>query len=515
MDKKQIPFFIISVIILLPILSFPLGGDQSIFLLAGKTISEGGVLYMDYIDLKPPLIYYIFALIYSITGESLIGIRLFELTVHIFTIISVLFTFKRLNIPTNLISFTIVIYSLLVTTINFDQTFQCESFAAPTFIWIVYLLIKSERSEKYIITCLLAGILTSFKYTMGIIVLVPMVYVFIERIILKELILAFVFGFVGFLLGLIIGSFPLFIPEVREYFAIVLENTMKYSGSPPIGIFLIKHIIKSTGQFFGDNFSLLFTTLLAAGFYKTITWQDDRKGERIILELSSIAIIVLIFSVFVERKIIPYHFTRMYLPASILIAFSFSGIFEKLTQKFKWNLVKRLIAFSILVLGISFSPISRWVKLLPGFYYYVVDKERYEYIYEYEISHEDMKMITFQKVAGEINNASKGNESAIVVTMGAPHINLLFNKNIRISSFSTSVYYFSEYSNKTWKNEFFNEVRRADWLVIDSGDVFPLVNNHHKTSYESLKEHREIMNFLEKYFSDYKVIDDYHILRRI
>ncbi len=47
---------------LLPTLWFPLNRDQATFALGGQTVANGGALYRDFWDLKPPAIYWVYAL---------------------------------------------------------------------------------------------------------------------------------------------------------------------------------------------------------------------------------------------------------------------------------------------------------------------------------------------------------------------------------------------------------------------------------------------------------------------
>ena len=85
-EKYKNLFVCLTLMLLLaPILFFPIATDTAIFIQAGKIITHGGLPYVDFIDIKPPFIYYIFAFIYSIFGNSEIGIRLFDFIIQTLT----------------------------------------------------------------------------------------------------------------------------------------------------------------------------------------------------------------------------------------------------------------------------------------------------------------------------------------------------------------------------------------------------------------------------------------------
>ena len=64
--------------LLAPILFFPIATDTAIFIQAGKIIAHGGLPYVDFIDIKPPFIYFIFAFSISIINTAIVtnGIRI-------------------------------------------------------------------------------------------------------------------------------------------------------------------------------------------------------------------------------------------------------------------------------------------------------------------------------------------------------------------------------------------------------------------------------------------------------
>jgi 4-amino-4-deoxy-L-arabinose transferase-like glycosyltransferase len=87
---------ILFVYILLRIkpIGIPLDRDEGVFGLIGKTILNGGLPYLDGIDHKPPVVFYIYAIMLSIFPPNAIGVHLF---LHIYNLITlyVLFLFVK------------------------------------------------------------------------------------------------------------------------------------------------------------------------------------------------------------------------------------------------------------------------------------------------------------------------------------------------------------------------------------------------------------------------------------
>jgi hypothetical protein len=62
-NKYQFGLIFIIIVLLLPTLAFPLSSDLSIFMMMGDYILEGKTIYQDFVDIKPPFLYYVFAFI--------------------------------------------------------------------------------------------------------------------------------------------------------------------------------------------------------------------------------------------------------------------------------------------------------------------------------------------------------------------------------------------------------------------------------------------------------------------
>jgi 4-amino-4-deoxy-L-arabinose transferase-like glycosyltransferase len=78
-----LPALVLAGIVLaaLPILTFPFSTDQGTFAIIGHSILHGGVPYLSAWDIKPPAIYYLYALAMALFGETTLAPKVLDLIV--------------------------------------------------------------------------------------------------------------------------------------------------------------------------------------------------------------------------------------------------------------------------------------------------------------------------------------------------------------------------------------------------------------------------------------------------
>ncbi|MFN3780947.1 MAG: hypothetical protein ACK4SO_02085, partial [Candidatus Kapaibacteriota bacterium] len=81
--------FVTYLLLLLPLFFLPIGFDYSIFYTGGKIIANGGKLYIDFIDIKPPLVFYIFALMNIIFKNNFFFYQLINVLLVLITAIGI------------------------------------------------------------------------------------------------------------------------------------------------------------------------------------------------------------------------------------------------------------------------------------------------------------------------------------------------------------------------------------------------------------------------------------------
>src|SRR5210317_1628673 len=122
-------YLIISAVLLLPTIAFPISSDMSVFMHGGSIIADGGILYKDFFDIKPPLIYYIYAFIDLLFGNNVVFFRLFDFVYQLsFSGLSI-FLFRKLKIKDIIIKSYLILFPIAYTVLNYRDTFQTETLA--------------------------------------------------------------------------------------------------------------------------------------------------------------------------------------------------------------------------------------------------------------------------------------------------------------------------------------------------------------------------------------------------
>ena len=140
-----------------------LGTDEGCFLFIGDSILHGSIPYKDYIDIKPPGIYYLFALAFSIFGKSFYAARA---VTFIFNALSAVIIFsigrKLWNKKVGMLSSMLFLIGMLTPAYE-GYLAMTEPFMVFFGLLGVLLFFKYEHRIYLILTGLLIGISTLFK----------------------------------------------------------------------------------------------------------------------------------------------------------------------------------------------------------------------------------------------------------------------------------------------------------------------------------------------------------------
>ncbi len=487
--------------ILAPGLFFPVSSDIAIFLKGGEALLEGNRLYSDYIDLKPPLIYEIYAIIKFITGGGEFTIRLFDffyqmLTAYLLTIL----TEKYIKDKTAAF-FSGVMYSFSYVTLGFTQTLQGESF---TVLWAVLLIMLVMQEDKGVLKLLsigaLCGMFFMIKFTLGIVLAAVLIYEFFQPsrrhfIIDLPIIIAGFFGIV------LISFIPVFNPDSFGGFILMLDYLAFYSGMPPVNAIFVKTMIDKTGGFFGDKYSLLLTFMASLGAYLGFSKkQRDKKYDFIILNILLSGLLFL--SIVVEKKFGEYHFTRMFIPLAILGGYGFSKVYRNILKDFlKRRIDQKIVIILLIIFAIFFSPIPRWVNLLQIPASMLKSEETYDNHFERNRSYDYMR-VQHKKAASVINENINQNEKVMVIATGANAVNY-FLKTKNISKFAQSQFYFGRHKVKKWEKDFYDELKKSHWLVVTDNDRHPAILGHSHSSLEMLNNNETASSYVNKNFEEF------------
>src|SRR3990170_4940802 len=116
----------------LPTIIIPLATDQVVFALGARTILDGGQLYHDLWEIKPPLVFLVYAVPFAIAGEHMEAVRVLDL-VNTMLAMGAVFALSRRLFNERAALFAACFYGFTyLTWARFDGLAETESFmAAP------------------------------------------------------------------------------------------------------------------------------------------------------------------------------------------------------------------------------------------------------------------------------------------------------------------------------------------------------------------------------------------------
>jgi len=507
--------YIIPVILLIPYLFLPVSSDLTIFLLGGKAIADGGKIYVDFVDLKQPLIYYIFSIVYKIAGFSEIGIRSIDFIFQLITMAFMMLLVKKVVRNDAVAAGCGIIYASVYTTLNNINTFQIESFLGIILITLIYFHIFGKNILlSNILKGILIGIAASLKITFGIIYLAVLLDDILNKNLkFKELtknhiIIIFFAAFI-----FILSYFPLLDPIVFNEFKIVINYLKFYSSQPAISEAFIRDSIKNIYNIIANMYSLTYFGLFLLGVFFSFKVSKKCFTEIRFFGFIIILTIFLFLSVLIERKTFIYHFTRIIALTSVFSSVGLIISFESIKSFWKNSIYNKTIVFFILFFALFFSPAFRFGNIMIVGYYYFADSEIYNQKYQREESSSISLRTDFLKVAGEISKNYKKNEKVTIISTGGNPINF-FLKGKGISKFAQSQFYFSSIKVPKWESDLLVELKNSNWVVVQKYDIHPLVTGLYKSSLESFKENKEMFGYVSTNFFVFDSSTNFVIFRR-
>ena len=309
-----------SAILLAPSLTWDFAYDQGTFAYGGAALLDGAIPYVDFWDIKPPNIFYVYSAAFGLFGETVFAIRLADYLNALLTITLLFELSIRLWTGTPWGRLSAVMTSLLTIVQYYIMggwnTAQPETYALPWILLSVLLLLPErdvEWKEKMIKAALAGfaiGIAVFFKYTFGVFLLLALAMLWISTVRLKMNHTKLVFTVLGgFALSIGLQILNLWVQGgLDDLYRITTTATLGYRDSNYSGSFGLEENLKTVAQ----NTDLLW---LVVGIIGWSLWSLDH-GARIKYEsllyqtllTLGLAAALSLFSVQVQNKGYQYHY---------------------------------------------------------------------------------------------------------------------------------------------------------------------------------------------------------------
>ena len=514
--NKQIFGWFAIIILLTPTLFFPFSGDLSVFMQCSSAIINGGKLYVDCVDIKPPLIYYLLAFAGKIFGTGEFSIRIFDYIYQMTTIIVLYFLIKKFTYNTSIALITGIIYSVSYSILHYSNTVQSETFASLLIVCTIFLHFSNRNYLSSFFKGACIGLLMGLKYTMGFVLIAVILDEWLSnKFKFSEIIKNSLITIIGMILFFLISLLPLLDAEIRNGFIETLKYLQGYSSNPVINAEFLKNSLKLIGNFFGDIFSLFLLIPVFIAIFQSygFTLINFKKETNDFIKFLVLLSIFLFLSIVFERKFITYHFARLYIPLITMSGIGIYSVIIFLKDKFKlMDKSSKFIVISLIIISFIFSPFPRLLNLVPISYYFFQDKEKYNSLFEIPESATKNRVQHF-KIAKIINQNLHKNDLVVVMNSGGNIINSLLNTN-RKTKFTQSCFYCGYFYKGIWQKEIFDEIKMGKWLAIQKNDRIPHLFGHNFSTYEMMEKDSSIINYIRKSYFVYDTTGNFMLFKR-
>lgn len=494
-------------LILLSTLFQPIGLDYSIFLLGGKNIIDGGKPFVNFIDIKPSGVYYLFSLVYVAFGSNPIWNQVFFLIIHLLSGILLARLFLENNFSKIESIFAPVPMLIIIASYDFNNRMQLENLFVFFSIIIIYLLHNNKSIDsfkhrnfrqyfRWIIIGGIAGFLFTLKYTFGIALLFPMLYLWQKRKQIGFNPFYLVSLIIGFLWITIIILFPIFNDkEIWNGFQNIISYLKYYfdvQKNTDVGF--LTYSLKNILNFFGEKFSIFSSILFFFAIWKIFTSENETYNNSTLLNFFLLGALLVLLSILIENKFFGYHFIRL-LP--LLSPFVSIGAIEIINKIKIPSRFRGLIAFILFFATIILSPLPFYIQKSIPSVFYILDKKKYENFYERDLPTYHYRQQN--QIADFLNKRISKKDTIYLVSISSPQLYLKLNTEIT-PRFPLSCYYLSTYKiPETWMTWLISDLFHCKYLIIQDDDR-NWIFGHSKSSLEAFSENPRLNQILNTNF---------------
>lgn len=470
-------------VILLPTLAMPLGQDQATFFRGGRAMLEGGLLYADFVDVKPPLLYLIYGAGGLAFGSSALGLRIFDLLWQGATIALLIAFLRSRNAEVTWTWCAVFIYALLYTTLGHAPTAQAETLFALPLIGILMLVDRSSSWSRDTLLGMLFGIAFLLKYPLAITGPAVVALFLIRGDGWKKTALSTVHMVLGSLVFIIGVTWSLIAdPRFSHAFADVVEYLGVYTASSPWSLATLVAGMKATSVFVGDNISIIICAAFIIGILAS---------KRHLIVTATLITLFLALSIVIERKFQPYHFARLYVPVSVVGGLGLSILLMQTRQLMRRaSTLHRATLVSCCFLAVVFTPIPRFLNITRLAVTTLANPEAYtDYIAQAGMPCSDYQAV--ERLKTDLTQRLRPSDRVMLVSMMATPI-APFLPTRHLGSFADSHFYLGTGATASWKAQAALQLAQADWVIVDTADVNQGMNLHGHTSWQSLRTNDEL-----------------------
>lgn len=501
----------VCLLLLLPLVFFPFGPDNSLFYLAGKKIVEQGAIhYVDIVDVKPPPIYHFNALAILLFGDSAASPRILDLLLQLLALAGTFLLVRRIAGRDLEAIIAVILWPLCYLGLNNANTTQTESFLLLFLVPALYLYMVRKGTNRFFWIGLLCGLAALMKFTFGVILLPFLIAdMIIDRASVGEHVRRTATAGAGAVAGLSLLPIYLSLFGAWEGFAQMRIWTSGYTGLQFSSIFeFLRDTLSKIPTNLADEYSLvmLIGTAVAIGIgfgvRKRESPANDANNTRDrFLFVTGLLFLALLFSVIIEAKWVYYQVSRLFAPGIILAAFGLVRIGELLAavpnRRVHWVTLPLAL---FLILGLS--PISRYVfHVRPALLFVTDGATAFDAYYEHAMFEDEWRMAEVNEIGDRLREELR-DEDDLYISSGVASLLYLRADRLPETSVFHAGFVIADYAPPEWREE-------ARRYVLDSVPRFVLLHRTDRMSKITGNQRTSVETFARMPKVRRLLIDDY------
>jgi hypothetical protein len=497
----------VAVLMLIATIFYPFGYDQAVFSVGGQLVMKGAVPYRDFLDTKPPAIFYLYGAAIWLFGRHEWSIHLFDI---IYQIASAFYFFRILRRTLNYevavlaVSLTLILYA----GSGFWMTAEAESFALLPSLLLIDMTTRAVKKDSSSVFYfgLLAGVaafaLVLLKFTFVFGAIAAMLYVLLRRELSARTKLSY---FAGMMFSSAILSFAS-IYELKQTGALEpflqslhwLSDYASIVTKPFLELILVVFPLKIVYS--------ASVSIIILGSWGIVSYIRSRRSDNIhnpLLGLLALTFIFQLAGVCVERKIeFPYQYTRALwaiTPFAAAGLIKFVGfVCDSVASR---KILKGVISVLLMAVAIAFSPLVRiYSQTAP----WTITA----------ISSKDAAVEVERRIPDYYPTEQRSATSYMSKKMSASDQLFFWGNDVGVYSYAnklpqticlTATPLRTDFTPPEWKDKLLRQLtdNPPKYFVVEYGDALPYITGSKLDSYGSLFEWGELSGWLTaNYISD-------------
>jgi len=486
-------------------LIYPYGRDQATYAIVGRAVLNGKTPYKDAWDVKPPGIFYIFALADSLFGRNQTSVRILDIMWQAASAIVVSLAGAIILKNHNLGTLCGVLYLFSYYANNYWNTAQPEGFSTLLLAISLFVVLGVKQGNAWL-RFLVVGFLTAcaalLKYPLALMLFAPAILLLGKKEPGRRT--PFLTLLAGFLVPwavtiLFFHSRSALGDLIYSQFIYGFHHATSSTGDHTFLISLANNVIKMIKILFASRYAIIFLFSVPASI---LILKEHRKNELVLLFWVCMGFV----HVLSQGKLFAYHFLPLLAPMSIMTVICFRSLAESIRSRTSIVIAVLIAIFSIAILRVPF----RTYKVAYSDLFGIISGRTSEADYYERLSPRGRKTnfcLPYDLDAARYLRANTDPSDYIFIWGFEPLIYLESGRPSP-SRFVYNVPLYCRWARRDFQRELIEKlsVTQPKFIVVAENDSLPAVSGLHIDSHQALERVPDFARLLkEDYTFDRKI----------